>query len=140
MKQSKRWQDILIGVGIFALFAFAVSAVCGLVCATLMVPLGFQYRGGIWDIVVFFFWGGLVSIPVSLTAEALPQALYSLGKLPLWGARTLYLLLDAFATGLGLAVVDLFMDTVSATDLSLWLAGFLLALPGLKDIGRKKKA
>lgn len=139
MKQSKRWQDILIGVGIFALFAFAVSAVCGLVCATLMVPLGFQYRGGIWDIVVFFFWGGLVSIPVSLTAEALPQALYSLGKLPLWGARTLYLLLDAFATGLGLAVVDLFMDTVSATDLSLWLAGFLLALPGLKDIGRKKK-
>ena len=65
MKQSKRWQDILIGVGIFALFAFAVSAVCGLVCATLMVPLGFQYRGGIWDIVVFFFWGGLVSIPVS---------------------------------------------------------------------------
>ena len=139
MNQSKRWQDILIGVGIFALFAFAVSAVCGLVCATLMVPLGFQYRG-IWDIVVFFFWGGLVSIPVSLTAEALPQALYSLGKLPLWGARTLYLLLDAFATGLGLAVVDLFMDTVSATDLSLWLAGFLLALPGLKDIGRKKKA
>ena len=138
MKQSKRWQDILIGAGIFALFAFAVSAVCGLVCATLMVPLGFQYRG-IWDIVVFFFWVGLVSIPVSLTAEALPQALYSLGKLPLWGARTLYLLLDAFATGLGLAVVDLFMDTVSATDLSLWLAGFLLALPGLKDIGRKKK-
>ena len=138
MKQSKRWQDILIGVGIFALFAFAVSAVFGLVCATLMVPLGFQYRGN-WDIVVFFFWGGLVSIPVSLTAEALPQALYSLGKLPLWGARTLYLLLDAFATGLGLAVVDLFMDTVSATDLSLWLAGFLLALPGLKDIGRKKK-
>ena len=139
MKQSKRWQDILIGAGIFALFSFAVSAVCGLVCATLMVPLGFQYQG-VWDIVVFFFWGGLVSIPVSLTAEALPQALYSLGKLPLWGARTLYLLLDAFATGLGLAVVDLFMDTVSATDLSLWLAGFLLALPGLKDIGRKKKA
>ena len=138
MKQSKRWQDILIGAGIFALFSFAVSAVCGLVCATLMVPLGFQYQG-VWDIVVFFFWGGLVSIPVSLTAEALPQALYSLGKLPLWGARTLYLLLDAFATGLGLAVVDLFMDTVSATDLSLWLAGFLLALPGLKDIGRKKK-
>ena len=48
----------------------------------------------------------------------LPKALYALGKLPRWGARLLYLALDAFATALGLAVVDMFLESVSATDAS----------------------
>ena len=59
------------------------------------------------------------------------------GKLPRWGARLLYLALDSFATALGLAVVDLFLESVSATDASLWVAGLLLALPEMKEIGRK---
>ena len=80
-----------------------------------------------------------MAIPVSLAAAALPKALYSLGKLPRWGARLLYLALDSFATALGLAVVDMFLESVSATDASLWIVGLLLALPGLKDIARKKE-
>ena len=80
-----------------------------------------------------------MAIPVSLAAAALPKALYALGKLPRWGARLLYLALDSFATALGLAVVDMFLESVSATDASLWMAGLLLALPGLKDIAREKK-
>lgn len=83
------------------------------------------------------FWGSIVAIPVSLAAAALPKALYSLGKLPRLGARLLYLALDSFATALGLAVVDLFLESVSATDASLWVAGLLLALPEMKEIGRK---
>ena len=138
MKKSKRWQDILIGVGIFAAAIFIIAGACGLVCALFMKPLGFRYES-LWDIVVFFFWGSLVAIPISLVAEALPKALYALGKLPRWGARLLYLALDAFATGLGLAVVDMLLESVSATDASLWMAGLLLALPGLKDIAREKK-
>ena len=135
MKESKRWQDILIGVGIFAASTFIIAGLCGLVCALFMKPLGFRYES-LWDIVVFFFWGSLVAIPISLVAEALPKALYALGKLPRWGARLLYLALDAFATGLGLAVVDMLLESVSATDASLWVAGLLLALPELKDVGQ----
>lgn len=138
MKESKRWQDILISVGIFAAAIFIIAGACGLVCALFMKPLGFRYES-LWDIVVFFFWGSLVAIPISLAAEALPKALYALGKLPRWGARLLYLALDAFATGPGLAVVDMLLESVSATDASLWMAGLLLALPGLKDIAREKK-
>lgn len=138
MKESKRWQDILISVGIFAAAIFIIAGACGLVCALFMKPLGFRYES-LWDIVVFFFWGSLVAIPISLVAEALPKALYALGKLPRWGARLLFLALDAFATALGLAVVDLFLESVSATDASLWIVGLLLALPGLKDIARKKE-
>ena len=90
MKESKRWQDILIGVGIFAAAIFIIAGACGLVCALFMKLLGFRYES-LWDIVVFFFWGSLVAIPTSLVAEALPKALYALGKLPRWGARLLYL-------------------------------------------------
>ncbi len=96
MKESKRWQDILIGVGILAAATFLIAGACGLVCAIFMLPLGFRYES-LWDIVVFFFWGSIVAIPVSLAAAALPKALYSLGKLPRWGARLLYLALDSFA-------------------------------------------
>ena len=89
-----------------------------------------------WDIVVFFFWGSVLSIPLSLAAKALPNALCSLGRLPRWGARLGYLFLDTLATALGLAVVDIFLDSVSVPDPALVLAGVLLALPGLKDVGR----
>lgn len=60
MKESKRWQDILIGVGILAAATFLIAGACGLVCAIFMLPLGFRYES-LWDIVVFFF--GAVSWP-----------------------------------------------------------------------------
>mgnify|MGYP002316589775 CR=1 FL=1 len=76
MKESKRWQDILISAGIFAAATFIIAGLCGLVCALFMKPLGFRYES-LWDIVVFFFWGSLVAIPISLVAAALPKALYA---------------------------------------------------------------
>ena len=33
-------------------------------------------------------------------------------------------------------MVDMFLESVSATDASLWVAGLLLALPELKDVGK----
>lgn len=137
MRESKRWQDILIGVGIFAVAIFLIAGVCGLVCAIFMLPLGFRYES-LGAIVAFFFWGAVAAIPLSLVAGALPNALYRLGKLPLWAARLGYLVLDTVATALGLGLVDLVMESVYAPDAALVLAGFLLALPGLKDVGKEK--
>lgn len=71
---------ILLQLGI----TFVVAAACGLVCAVLMLPLGFQYDG-LWAIVVFFFFGSVLSRPLSLVAEALPKALYAAKMLPLGG-------------------------------------------------------
>ncbi len=137
MRESKRWQDILIGVGIFAVATFLIAGVCGLVCAQFMAPLGFRYES-LWAIVAFFFWGAVAAIPLSLVAGALPNALYRLGKLPLWAARLGYLVLDTVATALALGLADLLMESVYAPDAALVLAGFLLALPGLKDVGKDK--
>ena len=134
MKESKRWQDILISAGIFAAATFIIAG-CAAWCARfLCFPWDFAMRA-CGDIVVFFFWGSIVAIPVSLVAAALPKALYALGKLPRWGARLLYLALDSFATALGLAVVDMFLESVSATDASLWVAGLLLGLAGIEGCG-----
>lgn len=125
---------ILLQLGI----TFVVAAACGLVCAVLMLPLGFQYDG-LWAIVVFFFFGSVLSRPLSLVAEALPKALYAAKMLPLWGARLCYLFLDAAATALPLAAVDLVMDSVTAPWPALALAGLVLALPWVKDIGKEEK-
>ena len=137
MRESKRWRGVLIGVGILAAATFLIAGVCGLVCAIFMLPLGFRYES-LWDIAVFFFWGAVAAIPLSLVAGALPNVLYRLGKLPLCAARLGYLVLDTVATALGLGLADLVMESVYAPDAALVLAGFLLALPGLKDVGKDK--
>ena len=137
MNRRWDWKTVLLGVGLLAVATLAVAGVCGLVCAVFMLPLGFQYES-LWGIVAFFFWGAVAAIPLSLVAGALPNALYRLGKLPLWAVRLGYLVLDTVATALGLGLVDLVMESVYAPDPALVLAGFLLALPGLKDVGKEK--
>lgn len=47
--------------------------------------------------------------------------------------------LDAAATALPLAAVDLVMDSVTAPWPSLALAGLVLALPWVKDIGKEEQ-
>ena len=77
-------KTIILAILLQLVITFVVAAACGLVCAVLMLPLGFQYDG-LWAIVVFFFFGSVLSRPLSLVAEALPKALYAAKMLPLWG-------------------------------------------------------
>ena len=49
-------------------------------------------------------------------------------------ARFLYLFIDTIGTAFGLTVVDMFMDSVSATELAIFVVSFLLALPSVNDI------
>lgn len=79
-------KTIILAILLQLAITFVVAAACGLVCAVLMLPLGFQYDG-LWAIVVFFFFGSVLSRPLSLVAEALPKALYAAKMLPLWGGR-----------------------------------------------------
>lgn len=132
-------KTIILAILLQLAITFVVAAACGLVCAVLMLPLGFQYDG-LWAIVVFFFFfGSVLSRPLSLVAEALPKALYAAKMLPLWGARLCYLFLDAAATALPLAAVDLVMNSVTAPWPALALAGLVLALPWVKDIGKEEQ-
>ena len=49
-------------------------------------------------------------------------------------ARFLFLFIDTLGTAIGLSVVDMFMDSVSATELAIFVVSFLLALLGVNEI------
>ncbi len=79
----------------------------------------------------------IFSFPINLITEALPNVLLRLRKVSKGGAIFLYLVFDTAATALGLAVVDYFMESVSATEISILVVSFLLSLMDVKDIGGK---
>ena len=73
---------------------------------------------------------------MELFAKALPQALLELGRLNQLAARVLFVVLDTAFTAISFAVVDCFMNSVSASDLAIWVLSAILALSCVKDIGK----
>lgn len=139
MKQIwKKYQEKIITFFLFvALFIGAVSVIA-LFGGSIMKIFGFQYKS-VGNIILFFILATIVSYPISLIAGTLPKILLSFGRLSKQTAILFYVILDTIATSFGLSVVDYFMETVSATDHSIIIVSFLLALPGIKDIDEKPK-
>ena len=54
-------------------------------------------------------------------------------------AVIMYLLLDTFATFMGLRIVDYFMQSISATTISIIIVSFVFALFGVSDFNNKRK-
>ena len=99
---------------------------------------GFQYRS-VGSILLLFLLAALLSLPASLFAEALPRVLYFRFRCPKRFAVFLYLVLDTLATAAGLAIVDYFLDSVSASGTATLAVSFLLALWGVRDALEEKK-
>ena len=72
-------------------------------------------------------------------AQTLPKVLLHLGRLSKNAAVLLYIVLDTIATAFGLSIVDYYMESVSATDLSIIVVSFLLSFLGMEDIEQKPK-
>ena len=100
--------------------------------------IGFEYES-IGSIILFFVIATIISYPFSLIAEVLPKVVLSFGKLPKQMAILFYIILDTFATFYGLRVVDYFMQSVSATDISIIIVSLILALFGINDVDKKTK-
>lgn len=110
----------------------------GLLCGAIMKIFGFEYES-IGSIILFFVIATIISYPFSLIAEVLPKVVLSFGKLPKQMAILFYIILDTFATFYGLRVVDYFMQSVSATDISIIIVSLILALFGINDVDKKTK-
>jgi len=54
-------------------------------------------------------------------------------KISLKQAYVLYVLFDTIATAIGLSLVDMFMESVSATNIAIFVVSFLFALYSVKD-------
>lgn len=67
-------------------------------------------------------------------ALALPKALLSLDKITIEVTNVLFVILDIISTMFTMAMVDYFMESVSATELSIFVISVIIALSSMKDI------
>lgn len=120
-----------------ALFV-GVLSIIALIGGAIMRLFGFYYTS-VGSIILFFIIATIISYPFSLLAGALPKALLVLEKIDKQSAVIMYLLLDTIATFMGLKIVDYFMQSISATTISIIIISFILALFGMSDFNDKRK-
>ena len=125
---KEKIKTFLIGGTIF----LAILSIIALISGSVMKIFGFQYKS-IGSIILFFIIATIMSFPLNLIAGALPKALLKLGKINWRTAFILYLVLDTVATSFGLKVVDYYMPTVSATNISIIIISILFAFMGKDD-------
>ena len=123
----KKNKEKLITFIICGTIFIAVLSVIALFSGAIMRLFGFQYHS-VGSIILFF-----VSYPINLIAGGFPKALYKLKRISKKSTIGLYLILDTIATCFGLMIVDYCMSTIFASDLSILVISFILALPGIGD-------
>ena len=109
-----------------------VLSIIALISGSIMKIFGFQYES-IGSIILFFIIATIMSFPLNLIAGAFPKALLKLGKINRQTAFIIYLILDTIATSFGLLVVDYYMPTLSATNISIIIISLLFAFMGKDD-------
>ena len=133
-----RHKEKLITFLLCGLLFVGVLSIIALLGGAIMKIFGFEYES-IGSIILFFVIATIISYPFSLIAEVLPKVVLSFGKLPKQMSILFYIILDTFATFYGLRVVDYFMQSVSATDISIIIVSLILALFGINDVDKKTK-
>ena len=62
----------------------------------------------------------------------------SLEKITVRGAKVLFVILDTAVTAVSMAIVDYFMDSVTATDASILAISLILALLSREDFDERE--
>ena len=137
MKDNKIIKDIL-GWGIIIIVILIIVSVIAIFAGAIMHFFGFRYDS-VWDIIIFFLISTIISLPINFIAEGLPKALLKLKKVNLYSARIIFVLLDTIATAIGMTIVDYCMPNVSATDSSILVIAFILAILSIKDIKKDEE-
>lgn len=138
-KTPQKITALIIIIVVIAAVIFGTLALIALFGGSIMKLFGFRYES-FGSIVVFFAAAGIISAPVELFAQALPNALFKgLKRLTLKEARVLYIILDTIATALGLSAIDGIMRSVSASGTAIIVVSFVLALVTVREISEDKE-
>lgn len=130
MMQPSRIAGGILATLLAAALFFVVAAICALFQGGVMSYLGFEYES-VGAFFLFFFLGYLICIPLDFIVEAIPAALFKIGMLKNEAGVGFYALrtaADALFTAGCLAVVDAFMDSVSASWAALVVSSLALAV------------
>ena len=123
----KRILNILLSVAAVLALTLAVVAALALVGGNVMTLFGFRYRS-VGQLILYFLLVEVVSLPFDGICQSLPRALHHMGKVDRWQGNMLYIPADTMCTYLAFWLVDQYIMSVRATELSLWIISFALAL------------
>ena len=132
MKNFKIDKEKFKTFAICGMIFLLILSIIALIGGSIMKIFGFQYES-VGSIILFFIIATIMSFPLNLIASAFSKALLKLGKINWRTAFILYLVLDTVATSFGLKVVDYYMPTVSATNISIIIISLLFAFMGKDD-------
>ena len=120
---KKNLITVLLALGLMG----GLIALEALVFSGLLQLLGFQYRSLGW-LVLYLLASAALGLPLELFTNGLVRALYRLGKATRRQANLLFIPLDTLCSAAVFWLVDAFMDSVTATGLSILVLALIFAL------------
>lgn len=130
VKTIRTWIARLLAIGILVLIVLAVVGVIAVACGTVLEWLGLRYDS-VGQLLLYVLYSALLGLPLDLFSTASVRALYRLRKVDRRQGNLLYIPMDTLFTVGAFWLVDRWMDSVSATGLSLWVLGLGMALATL---------
>lgn len=133
INKLKKILEPIIGYGIVFIVLIAVISVIAILGGGIMRLFGFEYTS-VKSIIIFFTIVTIVGFPIETLALSFPKALLSLDKITIKLAKILFVILDTLSTMLTMSLIDYFMGSVSASDISIFVISFIIALLLMKDL------
>lgn len=133
INKLKKILESIIGYGIVFIVLIAVISVIAILGGGIMRLFGFEYTS-VKSIIIFFTIVTIVGFPIETLALSFPKALLSLDKITIKLAKILFVILDTLSTMLTMSLIDYFMGSVSASDISIFVISFIIALLSMKDL------
>ena len=133
INKLKKVLEPIIGYGIVFIVLIAVISVIAILGGGIMRLFGFEYTS-VKSIIIFFTIVTIVGFPIETLALSFPKALLSLDKITIKLAKILFVILDILSTMLTMSLIDYFMGSVSASDISIFVISFIIALLSMKDL------
>ena len=133
INKLKKILEPIIGYGIVFIVLIAVISVIAILGGGIMRLFGFEYTS-VKSIIIFFTIVTIVGFPIETLALSFPKALLSLDKITVKLAKILFVILDTLSTMLTMSLIDYFMGSVSASDISIFVISFIIALLSMKDL------
>ena len=136
-ERIKKLCTAAIAYGLIVGIIVAIVAMIAYFGGAVMKVFGFEYESP-GSIVLFFLLTAIAGFPAETIAKAFPRALLSLEKITVRGAKVLFVILDTAVTAVSMAIVDYFMDSVTATDASILAISLILALLSREDFDERE--
>lgn len=133
INKLKKILEPIIGYGIVFIVLIAVISVIAILGGGIMRLFGFEYTS-VKSIIIFFTIVTIVGFPIETLALSFPKALLSLDTITIKLAKILFVILDTLSTMLTMSLIDYFMGSVSASDISIFVISFIIALLSMKDL------